>query len=78
MHKKPFLNTVIGSWMKVFLTAVMIQMMNNLREGMTIASWNRDTFWDFTSAGLFALLPVIINFFNPNDTRYGINKEKPQ
>ena len=76
--KKPFLNTLIGSWTKVFLTAVMIQMMNNLREGQEIASWNRDTFWDFLSAGLCALLPVAINFFNPYDTRYGINKTKPE
>lgn len=76
MQKKPFFNTMLGSWVKVFLAAVVIQMMNNLQMGMTIVSWNRDTFWDFITAGAAAVLPVIFNFLNRQDPRYGLTKKE--
>lgn len=62
-----FLNSIYGSWLKVAITAIltMIITKGNIYE-VTIA--------ECISAAVISFLPVIINYLNPHDTRYGTNK----
>ena len=59
-----FLNTMYGSYVKVFLSAVLT---------MIIAKGNiyLITLEECISAGVISILPIIINYLNPNDKRYG-------
>lgn len=74
-----FLNTAFAGWLKVFLSAVLGIVLTNLSTGQTILTLN----WIQVLTGAAAsLLPVIINWLNPKDPRYGIGKttmivEKP-
>jgi hypothetical protein len=65
----------VASWVKVFISAVLLQFMNGLIEGHPLFSWDKSMFEKLTTAGLVALIPVIINFLNPNDTRYGVGEQ---
>jgi len=62
-----FLNSIYGSWVKVFLSAVLT---------MVIAKGNiyLVTLEECISAGIISILPIVINYINPNDTRYGKQK----
>jgi len=59
-----FLNSVYGSWVKIFVSAILT---------MVIAKNDiySVTLKDCISAGVISILPIIINYLNPNDTRYG-------
>ena len=62
-----FFNSMLGSWLKVVITAI-----------LTMAMAKGDIFSitlkECLSAGAISIMPIIINFLNPNDKRYG-NKE---
>jgi len=62
-----FFNTIYGSWVKVFLSAVLT---------MIIAKGNiyLITLQECISAGVISILPIVINYLNPNDNRYGKQK----
>jgi hypothetical protein len=62
-----FLNSVYGSWVKVFLSAIltMVIVKNDIYSV---------TLKECISAGIISILPIIINYLNPNDTRYGKQK----
>ena len=62
-----FLNSVYGSWLKIFVSAILT---------MVIASGDifSVTLKDCISAGIISILPIIINYLNPHDTRYGKQK----
>ena len=65
---KDFLNTPVGSWIKVFLSALLGFVLTNIMNGVDIFSMD----WKSLVAGaLSSVLPVIINWLNPNDARYG-------
>ena len=68
---KDFLNTMFGSYLKVFLTVVLSQY---LAMGVGIFDLDAESLKTLASAGVASLIPVIINSLNPNDTRYGKNK----
>lgn len=59
-----FLNSIWGSWLKVALTGVLT---------MIIAKGNiyDIAMQDIISAAVIAILPIIVNYLNPHDTRYG-------
>ena len=59
-----FLNTMWGSWLKVALTGVLT---------MIIAKGNiyEIAMQDIISAAVIAMLPIMINYLNPHDKRYG-------
>jgi hypothetical protein len=59
-----FLNSIYGSWLKVALTAILT---------MIIAKGNiyEVTLAECGSAAVISILPIIINYLNPHDTRYG-------
>ena len=69
--KKPFLTSMAGSWVKVFMAAVLLQMLNSLSEGHTLFTWDWGMIKKFINAGVVALLPMLINFFNPAYPLYG-------
>jgi hypothetical protein len=69
--KKPFLTTMAGSWLKVFMSAVLLQMLNSMGEGHTLFTFDWEMGKKFINAGVVALLPVLINFFNPQYPLYG-------
>jgi hypothetical protein len=59
-----FLNTIYGSWIKVFLSAVLTMI---IAKGDIFAVSLKECL----SAGAISILPIIINYLNPHDTRYG-------
>ena len=61
-----FLNSIWGSWLKVAITAIltMIITKGNIYE-ITLA--------ECISAAVISILPIVINYLNPNDPRYGKN-----
>lgn len=59
---------VIKSWVAVFLSAVITAVLTSL----TTNTWDWRT---ILFAGLVAVLPVIRNWLNPQDTRYGRGSE---
>lgn len=66
-----FLNSVIGSWLKVFITALLTTYLMMLSEGHTLFSWDLAMVEKLLTAGIVSMLPVIINWLNPLDNRYG-------
>ena len=68
---KNFLNTPVGSWIKVFLSAILGFILTNLLNGVDLFSME----WkSILSGALASVLPVLINWLNPSDPRYGKNK----
>lgn len=63
-----FLNSIIGSWLKVFAVAVLVEWQ---LIGADLWALNVDTLKHLANAGLIALLPIVINYLNPSDPRYG-------
>ena len=59
-----FLNSIWGSWLKVALTGILT---------MIIAKGNiyEIAMQDIISAAVIAILPIIVNYLNPHDPRYG-------
>ena len=59
-----FLNSIYGSWIKVFVSAVLTMI---AAKGDIYAI----TLKDCLNAGVISILPIVINWLNPQDTRYG-------
>lgn len=61
---------IIKSWGNVFVAAVITALTVTLVDKQTLAlDWN--TIQAIVIAGLVAVLPVMKNYFDKNDTRYG-------
>ncbi len=71
-----FFNTALGSYVKIFLSAVIAVYMAELSVGHDLFSMDIVMLKKLASAGVASVLPVLYNAMNPNDTRYG-NKKKP-
>lgn len=65
---KNFLNTPIGSFTKVFVAAIFVFI---IKHG---SIWGLD-YKQVIDAAALAVIPVVINFLNPADTRYGAGKD---
>ena len=61
-----FLNSIYGSYLKILITAILTMIIS---KGDIFAI----TLNEIISAGVIAILPIIINWLNPHDTRYGKN-----
>lgn len=59
-----FLNSMYGSWLKVALTGILT---------MIVAKGNiyEIAMQDIISAAVISIIPIVINYLNPNDPRYG-------
>lgn len=71
---KKFLNTPYGSWLKIFLAAVLAQWLYLLESTDGMFTWDYAMLKRLAASGLMAVLPVIINWINPKDPRYGITE----
>lgn len=72
MRMKKFLNTPFGSWFKVFITTILSLY---LASGKGIFELDINSLKDIVSCGIAATLPVIINYLNSEEPRYGITKK---
>jgi hypothetical protein len=59
-----FLNSIYGSWIKIFLSAILTMVM--AKGDIYLV-----TLKECISAGIISILPIIINYINPHDKRYG-------
>jgi len=66
----------VASWIKVFVSAVIAQYLISLIEGYSLFSWDKVMLEKLLTAGAVAVLPVIINFINKKDTRYGLGSKR--
>lgn len=66
-----FLSTVYGSWLKVFISSILGAYLIMLQDGKQLFSWDLNMVENLLTVGVVATLPVVINWFNPTDTRYG-------
>lgn len=70
---KEFLNTVWGSYIKVLISAVLTAISMKLAQGEDISTLTAKQ-WLF--ACLVPVLPILINWLNPQDKRYGLGSEE--
>lgn len=61
---------MIGSWIKVFLAAVLSGFLTLVaaQQGLPMSG---EAWMGILIAGILALGPVVYNYLDPNDTRYG-------
>ena len=65
---KEFLNSAFGSWIKVFVAAILGLVLTNLLNGIDLFEMN----WkSLVSGAVSSVLPIIINWLNSSDPRYG-------
>ena len=67
---KSFLNTALGSYLKVFLTAILVE----LSLGDDLYTFDKEMLTKLVKIGFLATIPILINWLNPNDPRYGNKK----
>jgi hypothetical protein len=65
--KMKFLNSVYGSWLKLVITAILTMV-------ITKGNIYEVTIEECISAAVISILPIIINWLNPHDPRYGSKK----
>ena len=65
------LNTIYASWFKVFLSSILAAYLVELQNGVNLFSWDLTMIEKVLTVGIASTLPVIINYLNPTDTRYG-------
>ena len=59
-----FLNSIYGSWLKIALTAILTMV-------ITKGNIYEVSLEECISAAVISILPIIVNWLNPHDTRYG-------
>jgi hypothetical protein len=62
-----FLNSVYGSWLKLVITAILTMV-------ITKGNIYEVTLEECISAAVISILPIILNWLNPHDPRYGSKK----
>ena len=65
------LNTIYASWLKVFASAVLGAYLIELQNGVNLFSWNLEMVESLLTVGVVSMIPIIINWLNPADDRYG-------
>lgn len=65
---------VVKSWAKVFLASVLTAFFTILTATQALPT-SVEAWQGILIAGLVSVIPVIINWLNPNDTRYGRGSE---
>lgn len=77
MKKKfqEWLNTIVGSWVKIFIAAFAGQLLYDFFIVGSVLAFDLKMLDKALIAGLAAVGPVVVNYLNPKDTRYGKNKD---
>lgn len=60
---------MVQSWIKVFVSTILALFLADLINGS--GTLNLTSVWTYVSAGLVAVLPLVINYLNPSYDRYG-------
>jgi hypothetical protein len=71
---KNFLTTIWGSYVKVLIVALLSVFLVEIKAGMNIFELNMETLGTLAGSMLVAVIPILINWFDPNDSRYGVKK----
>jgi hypothetical protein len=66
---------IFASWGRVMIVAVLIKFMDL---GGDVFALNTENLKHLAQAGIAALIPVLIRFFNPNDDAFGVVKAKEE
>ena len=66
------MKAMLMSWLNVFVAAAITALIVVLGDGQVSV----EDLWYVVVAGALAVLPVIKNYFDPKDTRYGRGSEK--
>jgi len=73
-----FLNTALGSYLKVLLAMVLAIVLKDIESGKTLMDiLHKSNLNTYGTILLSGLIPIIINALNPKDLRYG-KKPKPK
>lgn len=73
--KKHFTNTIFAAWAKVFIAVFIGEMLFFFLAKKNLFLWDLTIWQQIISSAIAGTLPVIANYFNPYDPRYG-NKKK--
>ena len=65
------LNSIYASWLKVFVSAILGAYLIELQNGVNLFSWNLEMLESLLTVGVVSVIPIIINWLNPADPRYG-------
>lgn len=65
------LNSIYASWLKVFASAVLGAYLVELQNGRQLFNWTFDMVESLLTVGVVSMIPIIINWLNPADDRYG-------
>lgn len=60
---------MVQSWIKVFVSTILALVLADLVSGA--GTLNLTNVWTYVSAGAVAVLPLVINYLNPEYGRYG-------
>lgn len=72
-----FLNTAFGSMLKVLITLLLTQVLLEIQQGKTIMDiFHGSNLNSFLTLLATSTIPILINWWNPKDPRYG-NKPAP-
>ena len=72
---KNILASPFGTFIKSFAATVLSQYLIELQHGQQLFTWNIGLVQDLATAGLVSCLPILINWFNPAYTGYGVGKD---
>lgn len=80
---RAFLNSPLGSLIKVLIAVMLGHMLIEIQQGKTFFQVIHKTNWDnYLTIVVTSLIPVVINYVNGKDPRYGIRtapkKFKPE
>ncbi len=64
---------MVQSWIKVFVSTILALFLADLINGS--GTLNLTSVWTYVSAGLVAVLPLVINYLNPSYGRYGAGSD---
>ena len=66
---------ILKSWARVMVVAILIKFMDL---GADLFSMNLESLKHLVQAGVVAVIPVIIRYFDPTDTAFGVVKKVNQ
>lgn len=64
---------MVQSWVKVFVSTILAMVLADFTTGNDVFS--ATSLWTYASAGVVAVLPLVINYLNPEYSRYGVGSD---
>lgn len=75
MNISKFLTTPLGTFFKAFIVAMLSLIMARQKDGTLC--FDKNCIIDILISSTFAIIPVVINWINPNYTQYGEGSDEP-